>query len=155
MTHNDLVKGRVIPNVPYSARKTVSEKDQRRYKAGKRVQNCVTTPSPPEATGLKLGFALHFSPQLQLIVIEALQFAAAANQLYGLNAAISPAGTGVIASWRGRSEEAVGTAWVLVANTTRVASRAREEVGAMAFESNLAGLLLPVAMDCFYAALLS
>lgn len=108
---------------------------RRRYKAGNRIQNCVTTPSPPEATGWKPGFALHFSPQLQSTVADALQFAAAANQVYGLNAAIWAVGTGAMASWRGKRVEAVGTARVLaVDRATTVASRMRQEVGAMSFK---------------------
>lgn len=43
-----------------------------------RSQNCVTVPSPPEATGLKLGFALQLAPQFQANVDDGEQYPALA-----------------------------------------------------------------------------
>lgn len=46
-----------------------------------------------------MGFALHFSPQLQSMMADRLQATIAAYQVYGLKAAISAGVNGVMASW--------------------------------------------------------
>ena len=38
------------------------------------LQNCVPFPSPPDATGLKVGLALQFAPHVQVRVVEGLQY---------------------------------------------------------------------------------
>ena len=40
---------------------------------GNHAQFCTELPSPPEATGMKSGFASQFVPQLQVIVSFGLQ----------------------------------------------------------------------------------
>ena len=56
------------------------------------IQNCVSFPFPPTAMGWNVGFASHFSPQVQVMMSEMLQAVVAAYQVYGLNAATSSCG---------------------------------------------------------------
>lgn len=96
------------------------------------VQNGVLSPSPPVATGLKLGLASQLSPQPQSIILEMLQAVVAEYQVYGLNAAICDGVSGaMVASWRGRSMDCSWIAWMLVVSEIRVKRKANGEVGAM------------------------
>jgi len=46
-------------------------------------QNCSESPLPPDAVGMKSGFAAQFAPQLKLIVVLGLQYAALAKKREG------------------------------------------------------------------------
>ena len=59
-------------------------------------QNWVMTPSPPDATGWKSGFASQLAPQSHASVVFGVQYAVLAKCVYGAKDAISAGGTAVM-----------------------------------------------------------
>lgn len=84
--------------------------------------------------GWNVGFASHFSPQVQVMMSEMLQAVVAAYQVYGLNAATSSCGNILM------SPGIDSTDWGM-----REARRENQAVGAML--SKGAGLFRPIFVD--------